>query len=212
MTRKRAAFVVIAIVGLLVLVLLRQKRTSGSSETAVGPATGTEPTVPSEMVTLPNRSQRTVPRASRQTAPGGSASPNLSLARMLEDAEQEKNKPVPTTQARDGYYERLLAKQGRDHAKEEQLQRNLLATFGDRPETMVGELACSSEFCRVELRGPNNIDVRESWQPDLEKALDPKGFRFMILTKDNADNTVANFYFGRDKSWTVPDFPALGIL
>lgn len=113
---------------------------------------------------------------------------------------------------RDSYYDRLLAKQGRDQAKEEQLLSRLMAAFGDSADTLVGAVACSSQFCRVDLRGVGQIDVRQRWQNDLYAAVDPKGLKFFIIGRDEDGDTLTTCYFGRDDSWTVPDFHALGML
>jgi hypothetical protein len=117
----------------------------------------------------------------------------------------------PEERSRDGYYERLLKSQGRDLGKEKELMPKLVAVFSNDPETAVGALACSREFCRVDLRGLGKVDVRKNWQPSLGVAVEPKGFKFFILERDQNDNTVASYYFGRSESWTVPDFYALGI-
>jgi hypothetical protein len=135
------------------------------------------------------------------------------LTEQTAEVSDEATKPPPVaTRARDGYYDKLLLKQGRDQAKEEQLVSRLMKTFGDRPDTLVGAISCSAEFCRVDLRGDGQLDVRERWQGDLFAAVEPKGLKFFIVASDDDGNTLASCYFGRDESWTVPDFHALGLL
>jgi hypothetical protein len=133
------------------------------------------------------------------------------IARMAAIA---KENPAPLRQpiARDGYYDKLLARQGRDPIREKQLQSKLADVFDDKSETLVGAVACSSEFCRVELQGAGTIDVRDRWKDELFSAVDPRGFRFFVVDQDEGGNTVADLYFGRKDSWTVPDFHALGLL
>jgi|KBSMisStaDraftv2_1062788.scaffolds.fasta_scaffold194456_3 hypothetical protein len=116
---------------------------------------------------------------------------------------------------RDPSYDRLLLRQGRDQAKEQQLQTKLLAVFGDRPDTLVGSTECSSQFCRVELRGIGKVDIRDirdHWQSEVISAVEPKGLTMFLVDDDDEGNTIMSCYFGRDESWTVPDPRALGLL
>lgn len=113
---------------------------------------------------------------------------------------------------RDGYYDRLLAVQGRDSAKEADIAARMQKRFGEKPDTLVGATACSSEFCRVELRGVGKVDFKTQWHSDIVAAVEPKGLTFFIVDDDGDGNTVVNCYFGRKDSWTVPDFYALGML
>jgi hypothetical protein len=132
---------------------------------------------------------------------------------FLAQAAKPADDPPPlVARARDRYYDRLLLKQGRDQAKEEQLLSRLMDVFGDRPDTSVGEVACSAEFCRVDLQGSGKVDVRKQWQQDIFSAVEPKGLRFFVVSNDDADNTMASCYFGRDASWTVPDFSKPGLM
>ena len=84
--------------------------------------------------------------------------------------------------------------------------------FGESPDTLLGALACSPEFCRVDLRAVGKVDAFERWNRDLVAAVEPKGLRFFIVAEDDEGNTTTSYYFGRDTSWTVPDFHALGFL
>jgi hypothetical protein len=130
----------------------------------------------------------------------------------VEMAEEASQAPSPGNRGREWYYDRLLVKQGRDRAKEQQLTSTMMTVFGDRIDTLVGPTSCSSQFCRVELRAVGKMDIRDHWQPEVISAVDPKGFSFFIVNDDDDGNTIMNFYFGRDESWTVPDFRALGML
>lgn len=156
------------------------------------------------------------PRDPRRTALARRPLPAVPMAlapapREVEAGGGESARPR-AEKARDIYYERLLAMQGRDQKKEEQLQQRLMAAFGDDPDTLVGSVACSPEFCRIELRGFGEVDIRQRWEDKLSSAVEPRGLRFIVSAKDEEDTTIASCYFGRSHSWTVPDFHALGLI
>jgi hypothetical protein len=173
----------------------------GSSGHVPGPAT--EPRAPVLRSGSPVGAGEYDPR--RAFGPGA-------LAKMIGAADAEANLAHAVERSRDLFYERLLLKQGRDHAEEERVQRQLMAAFGDDPDTLVGGVVCSPDFCRLELRGVGKIDVRERWQPPLTTAVNPKGLKFFVIARDDDDNTITSYYFGRDESWSVPDFATLGLL
>jgi len=131
---------------------------------------------------------------------------------MLSAAEIEKNTVTAVPKGRDPFYDRLLLMQGRDYAREELMRSRLMTALGDSPDTLVGDVMCSSQFCRLELRGVGKIDVREHWQPAITAAVAPRGLKFFVIAHDEDGNTFTNYYFGLDKTWTVPDFYALGML
>lgn len=134
------------------------------------------------------------------------------VAEPAQPADEGLKPPPPAYRARDHYYDRLLLQQGRDQAKEEQVLSRVMTVFADSPDTLVGAIACSAEFCRIDLRAVGEVDVNKRWQDDLFSAVEPKGLKFFVVANDDDGNTLTSFYFGRDKSWTVPDFHALGLL
>lgn len=130
-----------------------------------------------------------------------------------EPEDQTRKTQLVWNRAKDGFYERLLAKQGRDKAKEDQLMSRLSGAFGEGSDTLVGAIACSSQFCRVELQGVGKVNMQEPrWQQGVLAAVEPKGLKFFIVAGDDDGNTISSCYFGRDESWTVPDFQALGLM
>jgi len=138
----------------------------------------------------------------------------FSPAQLTLPASAPVEAPIPSSadRVREPYYDKLMLSQGRDQAKEEQLLSKLTAAFGDSPDTLIGSVACSGQFCRVELRGVGEINVHDRWQRELFAAVEPKGLKFLLVDSDEDGNTMASCYFGRDDSWTVPDFRALGML
>jgi len=209
---KKRVTVLLALAALVIVLLaLRRHRASDvKRDDSVDPAAGRVAAAGSLDLpeTSPSHAETTAP-TSRQTSQ--ESFPPGMLAVMLNNADQEKRAVHAPQLARDAYYDRLLLKQERDYPKEEQLRARLMTALGNDPDTLVGELMCSTQFCRVELRGVGKVDVREHWQPALATALEPRGLKFFVISKDDGGNTVTNYYFGRDKSWTVPDFAALGI-
>jgi hypothetical protein len=138
----------------------------------------------------------------------------FSPAQLTLPASAPDEPPVPSSadRVKEPYYDKLMLSQGRDQAKEEQLLTKLTAAFGDSPDTLIGAVACSPQFCRVELRAVGEINVHDRWQRELFAAVEPKGLKFLLVDSDEDGNTMASCYFGRDESWTVPDFRALGML
>jgi hypothetical protein len=202
---KKTIFAAVALVAVLMAVIVGSHRRPAQDPAAA------------ELAAVPARSPEisTAPVDGRQKAavqrPKFTFGPQT-LGQPVETAEEASKTPSPGDRGRDRYYDRLLVQQGRDRAKEQQLTSTMMAVFGDRIDTLVGPTSCSSQFCRVELRAVGKVDIRDHWQPEVTSAVDPKGFRFFIVNEDDDGNTIMNFYFGRDESWTVPDFRALGML
>jgi hypothetical protein len=151
-------------------------------------------------------------RPRRTVSPRQTALAPVALTQVQGAAQEAAGDAPWAEKSRDGYYERLMVKQGRDQVKESQLQSRLMAEFGNDPDTLVGPVACSTQFCRVELRGFGEVDVRQRWQDRLFSAVEPKGLKFFVVIRDDDDTTITSCYFGRDKSWTVPDFRAAGLM
>jgi hypothetical protein len=166
--------------------------------------------VASKSGTRTNLAQRSVERRLNGQTPR--AFVRSGAAGVGQAGETDLQPPAQEYRARDPYYDRLLVMQGRDQLKEEEILSNIMAVFGNSPDTLVGAIACSREFCRVDLRGVGEVDVIERWKKDLFAAVDPKGFKFFMVDNDDDGNTMTSFYFGRDRSWGVPDFKALGLL
>jgi hypothetical protein len=163
-------------------------------------------------VTRPPANARSPRRRPQPNARPPFFAANTAETEQEQPGEEAVKAPAPAYRARDRYYDRLLLQQGRDHAKEEQLLSRVMTVFGDSPDTLVGAIACSPEFCRIDLRGAGEVDVNKRWQADLFSAVEPKGLKFFVVANDDDGDTLTTFYFGRDMSWTVPDFHALGML
>jgi len=204
--RKHVLVVIGALIVLCLIFVLRGKRRGVGDRSTIeqeqvawkrGPRTN----LPQQSVD--RRLNGQTPRAFvRSTGPSG----------VGQTGETDLKPPVQEYRARDSYYDRLLVMQGRDQIKEEEIFSNVMAVFGNSPDTLVGAIACSREFCRVDLRGVGEVDVIQRWKKDLFAAVDPKGFKFFMVDNDDDGNTMTSFYFGRDRSWGVPDFKALGLL
>jgi hypothetical protein len=139
---------------------------------------------------------------------------HLSRELLGQSPEEKTQENFVLERDRDSAFERLLVMQGRDPIKEQQVLSRLLKLYSDRPEANVGEVACSSEFCRVDLRVEGKVDGRSFWAKDdaFREAVDPKGLTIFREGTVSNDNTTATCYFGRNDSWTLPDFQKLGIL
>jgi hypothetical protein len=205
---KKSALTVALVVALLCSIFaLRGERPSATDLSA---AEQTQSAKPTEQLRNPRRASASQRKAIEEP-PRVSLVPGIA-APTVKAADEVMTWPSSEEIARDGYYDRLLGKQGRDQAKEEQILSRLMAVFGSSPDTLVGSASCSAQFCRIELRGVGKVDVRERWHQDIVSAVEPKGLRFYVVDHDADGNTIANCYFGRDESWTVPDFNALGML
>jgi hypothetical protein len=135
--------------------------------------------------------------------------PTVKLNAALLNQESAEDRPPPRAEerVRSDDYERLMARQGRDPSKEMQLLGRLTEVFADRSDTSIGEVACSAEFCRVELRANGKIENTDKhWQKDLFSAVEPKGLKFFVVAEDDAGNTLETCYFGRSDAWKAPDF------
>lgn len=167
-------------------------------------------------ISAPESDSSTVGRIATATGAasrGGSRAFDYRMFRqMLSAADKERDAVTAVQRGRDPFYDQLLLMQVRDYAREERFRSRLMAVFGDDQDTLVGEVMCSEKFCRLELRGVGRIDVRERWQPLITRAVEPRGLKFFVIANDDDGNTITNYYFGLDKSWTVPDFYALGLL
>jgi hypothetical protein len=150
--------------------------------------------------------------ASREALhPAGGSSVRLNL-QMFEATPDVPNEELWThswtTRARDPYYEMLFLKKGRDEGKESQLLASLMQIFEDKPDVQVGQISCTTEFCRAELLGTGEVNLLQKYGRTFLSALDPKGFRFLLTDRADPANPKISFYFGRDASWQVPDFKA----
>jgi hypothetical protein len=149
-----------------------------------------------------------------EQSPAGHNS-RITLSReLLESAANAPNEAQKASawaaRARDRYYEKLLVKK-RDQAKEEELLSRLLELFSDKVDASVGEIACNDEFCRAELLGSGQFDLMKRYGRTFAEALDAKGFRFFLTDRYDPENPKVSFYFGRNSSWTVPDFSKLDL-
>jgi hypothetical protein len=106
-------------------------------------------------------------------------------------------------EASDPSHQQLAVAGPRDEKHEQELQSKLRDAFSGRAGVSVGEVACNAEFCRAEVYGSAETDIKQD-AVTLMGAVDPKGLRY-CLRAEKEISTGIGCYFGRNDSWIGPD-------